>query len=132
MLNKDQTCTNCNENTVRCKGLCRKCYDAKRRAENPGYSRGWNLKRLYGITIPHYMRLFNAQEGKCAICREKSDDEWLHVDHDHACCPGKKACGTCVRGLICGKCNRGLGNFNDNIQLLRNAITYLTSDDFRL
>jgi hypothetical protein len=47
------------------------------------------------------------------------------VDHDHSCCPGRKACGKCIRGLLCANCNQGLGKFKDDPKLLRNAIDYL-------
>ena len=39
------------------------------------------------------------------------------LDHDHE--TGK------FRGWICNKCNLALGNFNDDIIRIRNAVTYL-------
>jgi hypothetical protein len=41
----------------------------------------------------------------------------LVMDHNHT--TGK------FRGMLCNHCNRGLGNFFDNISNLENAITYL-------
>jgi hypothetical protein len=35
------------------------------------------------------------------------------VDHDHRHCPGTEGCRQCVRGLLCGKCNSGLGWIGD-------------------
>lgn len=67
-----------------------------------------HLRRMYGLTPEQYDALLVAQGGVCAIC-EAASDERLHVDHDHACCPGKASCGKCIRGLLCGKCNRLLG-----------------------
>jgi Recombination endonuclease VII len=55
-----------------------------------------------------------AQRGQCAICREIKR---LVVDHCHR--SGQR------RGLLCHKCNSGLGYFSDSKSLLMNAITYL-------
>lgn len=77
-----------------------------------------NRNRLYGITMAQYRDMLTEQGGVCAICRT---NEWPgkgpHVDHDHK--TGK------VRGILCHKCNLGLGKFNDDVALMREAIKYL-------
>jgi len=63
--------------------------------------------------------LLVAQGYKCAICgidaRELQRE--LSVDHSHDTDE--------VRGLLCGHCNIGLGNFRDDVELLSKAIEYL-------
>lgn len=81
--------------------------------------------RRYGITRERYAAALAAG---CEICG--STVETLHVDHDHSCCPtpgghGKATCGECVRGLLCGPCNRGIGLFFDNADALDRASQYL-------
>jgi hypothetical protein len=51
----------------------------------------------------------------------------FHVDHDHACCPGTRSCGKCIRGMLCNRCNTGLGMFLDDPNRLRHAASYLES-----
>jgi len=80
--------------------------------------RNYSLKRKYNITPEDYNTLYNKQQGKCAICG--NSEELLHVDHDHI--TGK------VRGLLCLKCNRGIGFLNDDIKILQQAINYLNND----
>lgn len=63
----------------------------------------------------------------CMIC---GSYEKLVVDHDHNCCknePGDKSfsCGKCVRGILCDKCNRGLGYMRDDLDILLKAVEYL-------
>lgn len=65
------------------------------------------IRYYYGLTPEQFDAMLEAQGGGCAICGHS--DRSLEVDHDHTCCPGKKTCGKCVRGILCRRCNRGLG-----------------------
>lgn len=102
------------------RGHCKKCHSAQTLAnyrKNPSVKRR-SLLRRYGLTEGQYLGLVSAQGNKCAICgkRDRFRDV-LAVDHDHKT--------GLVRGLLCGECNRGLGIFNDSIELLTAAIEYL-------
>ena len=75
------------------------------------YQRRVHLWINFGITLERYQAMLTAQGGCCAVCRRSASEfpRAFHVDHDHACCPGKKTCGNCVRGLLCPNCNKNLG-----------------------
>lgn len=75
--------------------------------------------RKYGLTLKCYEKMEKKQKGLCLICKgeEPSKKKKLVVDHCHS--TGK------VRGLLCSKCNQGLGYFMDDIQSLKIAIKYL-------
>jgi len=93
------------------------CADARERRRSRA--------RKYGLTVEAYDALLERDDG-CAICGIKeSYSKRLHIDHDHACCPGGRSCGKCVRGLLCSSCNTGLGAFLDDAELLLKAINYL-------
>lgn len=82
--------------------------------------------KAYGLTENDYDWMLSAQGGACLICKgQPADGRRLAVDHDHACCPGKKSCGYCVRGLLCGRCNSALGHFKDDPNHLKAALEYL-------
>jgi hypothetical protein len=84
--------------------------------------------RGHGLTIDEYDRRLEAQGGGCAVCGSKDPREGkvsFAIDHDHACCPGEFSCGGCVRGLLCGPCNRSLGTMGDDSDRLRAAADYL-------
>jgi hypothetical protein len=36
------------------------------------------------------------------------------IDHDHSCCPQRRSCDICRRGLACGRCNKLLGLANED------------------
>ena len=82
---------------------------------DPAKRRLATLKR-FGLTPPDYARLFLSQDGKCAICRRVPSGRALDVDHDHRTRE--------IRGLLCHRCNRGLGYFlPEHVEL---AADYLT------
>ena len=92
---------------------------AQKRAQyrrNRDYYRTWHLTKRYGLTSDEYASLLQKQNGCCAICRATSEKSF-DVDHDHK--TGK------VRGLLCGACNRGLGQFQDSPEILLAAHQYL-------
>lgn len=84
------------------------------------------IRNTYGITLKQYEERLKAQGGGCAICGGvNKDGRMLAVDHDHACCPSPKSCGSCIRGLLCSNCNLHLGAVGDSIDHLESMITYL-------
>lgn len=114
------------------KGLCNTCwsryyrrrylekmkaYARDRRAKN----RDQYLCREYDITLEELTSLRASQDNKCKICGAPPPSEghkrFLCVDHDHT--TGK------VRGLLCDKCNMGLGCFTDSVEKLLAAAQYL-------
>ena len=93
-----------------------------------GSRENWRVSHLwkrYRLTLDDYERMLAEQGGRCAICKSAPDGRVLSVDHDHACCPGGKSCGECVRSLLCNRCNIWLGGVGDDIALMETAINYL-------
>lgn len=64
----------------------------------------------------HSCPICQRNEEKCAGKGGKKVGTWC-LDHDHK--TGK------FRGWLCHDCNRALGNFKDNINLLKRALNYL-------
>ena len=65
-----------------------------------------------------YERFLSEQDGVCAICLKPCQTgQRLSVDHDHVT--------GAVRGLLCRRCNSGLGHFQDSLDLLKKALMYL-------
>lgn len=105
---------------------CKKCQRIKveeirrspeGKAKFKGYMRQSYLKKNYGINEKLYKAILDLQQGRCAICGRQDGKRRLHVDHDHA--TGE------VRALLCNGCNNGLGNFKDDPEVMKIAITYL-------
>lgn len=103
---------------MRCRS-CKVIESKKWRVKNPNSVRNSNLKYFTGLSLYEYNLLFEFQKGCCAICgRHQSElNKSLFVDHNHE--TGK------IRGLLCSKCNFGIGIFKDDVKLLRNGIEYL-------
>ena len=73
--------------------------------------------RAYGLSPEEYIQRLDEQDNSCDICREPFD-KTPHIDHDHA--TGEP------RGLLCLKCNTGLGMFGDDSALLLAGGAYLS------
>lgn len=78
----------------------------------------FRLKK-YGLTPEKYTEMQISQRHRCAICRrdEAGGRGRWHIDHCHE--TGK------VRGLLCSRCNVGLGLMFDSVDQLRRAAAYL-------
>lgn len=105
----------------------------KQKAVTDGLAVHCRLCRLDQITRSkyrvRYSDLLEGQGGQCLMCdKTSSDTRNMSVDHDHACCPGDKSCGACVRGLLCLRCNTALGII-ENEDLQRRAFAYLARFD---
>lgn len=115
-------CTKCGEDVFQSSGkyfhrtpLCSKCYNMESKLGK------------YKITESDYNNMLQRQGGLCALCQKESVgyiDKYtkmgkpLVIDHCH------KTGG--VRGLLCSRCNYGLGMFKDDVVLLCKAIEYLS------
>jgi hypothetical protein len=100
---------------------CSKCLDYEREYKHrrnkevtKKNKRTRDLKRLYNLSLEEYEKMVALQGGKCYICQR---DKKLVVDHNHLT--------NKVRSLLCDKCNRGLGFFDEDIGFLIGAIEYL-------
>lgn len=99
------------------------CLETEHQEKVKAARRDSHLKTRYGITSAEFDVMLEEQKGCCAIC--KADDPAparkgtysFAVDHDHQTQE--------VRGLLCNNCNKGLGNFQDNHELLIKAARYL-------
>lgn len=92
------------------------------RAKWNGSNHAYFLMYRYGLTLERYIEMLDLQGGHCAICgatEPGGNSSVWHVDHCHS--SGR------VRGLLCGACNRGLGQFRDDPDRLRSAVDYLES-----
>lgn len=107
----------------------------KRNRENQRrHGRRYQIKSKFGITLEDWDRILVEQSGRCYLCSRplQGGRTDIHIDHDHDCCPGRKTCGKCIRGLACQKCNQGVGQFDDDPQLMRTVADNLEAANQRL
>lgn len=129
-LNKETPCDPCMEAQREYKRAHRNQYQMTpevRRRRLESYRR-YNT----GLSDDDFARLLDSQGGVCAICGspEPGGKGAWHIDHDHACCSGRRSCGKCVRGILCTGCNMALGLFHDDVTRLLAAAGYLRSRGF--
>lgn len=103
-------------NPDKVKATYKKTY-AKRKAN--GKHKDSCLRNDFGITLEEYNKMFEEQGGCCKICCKHQSEQKraLAVDHCHS--SGK------IRGLLCNNCNKGIGNLQDNLEILSRAFEYV-------
>ena len=91
------------------------CTPAQRREKNLHYI-GW--------TTELFDKRFEEQGGKCSICKKiltmeaKASGSRACADHEHSVPPKP-------RGILCGNCNLGIGNLQDDPVIMQAAIEYV-------
>lgn len=133
---RERVCQNCGtsytlgvDSTLHkyCKVKCRNAHHNKHsgkiyRNSDKGKAsmRRWRLFKEFNLTEQDYDSMFAKQNYSCAICKTKEPTGYnWHVDHCHTT--------NKVRGILCSKCNQGLGLFNDDGNILMSAKEYLES-----
>jgi hypothetical protein len=93
-----------------------------RKPDTPAIRRKWR----YGISSEDYDTMLEEQDNKCKICFME-----FNTDDTKATTPCVDHCHTTdkVRGLLCPLCNRGLGQFKEDIKVLTKAINYLEENN---
>lgn len=93
-------------------------------AKHPQAHKQYHLKKLYGLSLEDYWKMHEFQGGVCRICKNpetvknKAGKVYdLAVDHDKFT--------NKIRGLLCSRCNQGIGYFLHEILKLESAISYL-------
>ena len=95
-----------------------KAYQEKNKESIAAYKKAYDVLTKYGITLVERKKMQDEQGNKCKICQKAfTSDCKSNVDHCHT--SGK------IRGLLCWKCNIGLGHFQDNPLVLIKAAEYL-------
>lgn len=89
-------------------------FDSWCRACRATYRSEINRGRFRQVISDEALKVLKHEVTECVIC---GAEEKLVVDHDHK--TGE------IRGLLCNHCNRGLGHFRDDPDLLEFARMYL-------
>lgn len=93
-------------------------YRAKRRAQRTDWVQADNWRRR-GINVEDAREALRAHDGRCACCGSPDHrGRGWQMDHDHK--TGK------VRGILCSRCNLGIGHLGDDADGVRKALAYLT------
>jgi len=94
---------------------------AKDRRNRPHYSeraRERHLMKNYGISVADKIAMISRQGNKCPICLSDIELANGRVDHNHI--TGE------IRGILCSKCNTGIGQLRDSPVIILSAFKYLT------
>lgn len=130
MNNDGRECTRCrkfksydnfpkrNNRSIGVQSVCTKCVvisNSIRKGNNPDKYRDLHYKKKYKSSIKEFMDILDSQGGMCAIC--KTYQHKMCMDHCHETMK--------IRGILCDRCNRGIGLLKDDPNVLLSAYDYL-------
>lgn len=97
---------------------CVEC-DKAVRLKRKELSRWRRIKKEYNLARDEFYAILEIQKHLCPICGNdiSEQDKNIHIDHNHDT--------GIVRGILCSKCNQGIGLFMENKNILKSAIAYL-------
>ena len=94
---------------------CRECDRLVNEKHEKNYRNTTRKLKTYNLSQDELDILMEKEQ--CEICNEKVEGKNKHIDHCHE--------SQFVRGILCHRCNLGLGHFKDNELRLFSAIAYL-------
>lgn len=99
------------------KNKCTECDNKERRKGGHRFNKTnkARVKRDYNITLEYYNKCMSTSK-VCQIC---GSTDKLCYDHDHATME--------FRGVLCERCNYGVGALGDDVIGVRRALSYLVS-----
>jgi len=80
------------------------------------------LKHTYNLTLEQEQYMLIAQDNKCAICYSNITATNKAIDHNHKT--------KIVRGILCNRCNWGIGQFDESPARMLSAIAYLKKEQY--
>jgi hypothetical protein len=105
---------------------CKTCFYEWRREADKRYmdsgqhasrQREGHYRRNYGLSLAEVDAMARDQKNRCLLCGRGPGKRSLHLDHDHS--TGR------IRGLLCYGCNRAIGHFRDDPDLMLRAALYV-------
>ena len=111
---------------VRCLKQWRKQNRRKYEPKGDKRPRSNTLRKSHKLDRAAYRALWEKQNGLCGICGKPETDRNRTLSIDHCHHTGN------FRGLLCGRCNRGLGQLGDTIEALEKALAYLRNNSWDL
>lgn len=87
---------------------------------NKEYFKDADLKTTFGISLKQYNKMLKFQKFKCKVCNKTKEEngQYLSVDHCHKT--------GIIRGILCSCCNSALFDSNEDTDILKNAIRYIS------
>jgi len=118
-INKNNSEFNKHSKTVdKLQPYCKPCQKTTSHEYHKTKGANKHLKLKYNISTADKEKMIASQGFACSICRNLFDNpRSTHLDHCHTT--------NQIRGILCNRCNHGIGQFKDSPELLRFAAIYL-------